>query len=149
MKKKLLYREVDHNGGLVFATESEGRRVARIHHALKTARTWAEFRSLMPRKDYSAVVRTFDDMGESRPRGVDEFDAEQVPGWREGSYPTWLQQEMAHVLPSQVLEKYGSLQSTWVNGAYWHIPASQEAEVVEALTALGFKLEKVDNLYFW
>jgi hypothetical protein len=148
MALTLLYRTVGHNGGLVFALEHEARRVARIHKAIDNARTWAEFRSLMPRKDYSEVLASFDGTGQPRPRGADEFSGEQVPGWSDGDYPTWLQQEMTHVLPLEVLEEYGTLKSTAINGSYWHLPPEREAEIVTALEALGIVVKRAARLQF-
>ena len=133
----LLYRIVGHNGGLVFALEHEARRVAHIHEAIGNARTWAEFRSLMPQQDYSEILASFDDAGEQRPGGADEFSGEQLPGWSDGDYPTWLQQEMEHVVPMQILEEYGTLESTAINGSYWHLSSERETEIVAALEALG------------
>lgn len=48
MNGKLLYRIAGHNGGLVVATEDRARRVARIHEAIRTSKTWADFRLAIP-----------------------------------------------------------------------------------------------------
>lgn len=149
MRPRLLYRTVDHNGGLVFATEPEARRVARIHRAIEDARTWAEFRSLMSRRDYSEVLAAIDLTGERRPKGKDEFSGEGVPGWTDGEYPTWLQAGMDYVIPRKVLIRYGELKDTWLNGSYWHLPPEREQEIVRALESLGFEVERAQDLRFW
>jgi hypothetical protein len=103
-KRKLLYRIAPHNGGLVFAPPSRARFVARIHEAIASAENWEQFPHLMPRKAYSEVLEiAFDDNGEPRTRGRDPFSGEMVPGWSDGDYPPWLQREMDHVVPEEVL----------------------------------------------
>jgi hypothetical protein len=91
----LLYRVVPHNGGLVFAPDYVALYVADLHRALDKARTWGEFRSMMPRAEYSRVMRScFDEEGERRPKSTDPFSAEEVAGWSDGDYPEWVQQDM-------------------------------------------------------
>lgn len=148
MGKSLLFRVVDDNGGLVFAFEHEARRVAQINHAIDKATTWSQFRSLISSGEYSAILDALEDAGESQPRGSDEFSGEQIPGFCDGDYPTWLQQEMEHVVPLQILEKYGTLKTTVINGLYWHLPPERESEIVEALRVQGFTVEKAANLGF-
>jgi hypothetical protein len=148
MATTLLYRTVPHNGGLVFALEHEARRVAQIHRAINTARTWAEFRSLMPRKDYSEVLASRDDADLPRPRGSDEFSGERIPGWSDGDYPTWLQQEMSYVVPLEVLKAYGTLHSTFINGEYWHLPPERTSAIVAALEILGMVAINAEKLQF-
>lgn len=149
MKPRLLYRTVDHNLGLVFATEAEARRVDRIHRAIEQARTWAEFRSMMSRRDYSKVLAVLDQVGERRPKGKDEFSGECLPGWTDGDYPTWLQAEMDYEIPQEVLMTYGERKDTWLNGSYWHLPPEREQEIVRALESLGFEVVPAQDLRFW
>lgn len=149
MKETLFYRTAGHNGGLVFAPEGEARRVAQIHRAINKARTWAEFRSLMPRADYSEIMAWFDRWGEGRPRGKDKFSGEGVAGWSDGDYPTWLQQTMDYVIPDEILREFGELSHTHFNGSYWHLPPEREREIVAALRARGFVVRKQSKLGFW
>src|SRR5688572_30351785 len=92
--RTLLYRVSPYNGGVVFAPAARAELVARINRALKKSRTWSEFRRSMPRAEYSRVMRVYDENGEPRPRGSDQFSSESVPGFSDGDYPPWLQQEM-------------------------------------------------------
>ena len=136
-KKKLLYRTVGHNGGLVFALESRAEYVARLHCALRRSKTWAEFRAGVPPKEYSGIIGSFDENGERRPRSTDAFNPESVPGWSDGDYPPWLQQKIEQLVPRGILEAYGTLMETFINGSYWHLPPERESEIVGALEAQG------------
>jgi hypothetical protein len=140
-KGKLLYRLVPHNDGLVFATEERARYIARIHDAIAKAKTWADFRRAMPRSAYSAIVRGFDTQGEARPRASDEFSGEMLPGWSDGDYPAWLQQEMHHVIPKALLERYGRWESSVHNGNFWLIPPEAAETLCAALRGLGWEVE--------
>lgn len=149
MKKKLLYRTVGHNGGLVFATEDRARRVARIHGAIRTSRTWADFRRAMPRREYSEILRYFHEQGEPRPKGSDDFSGEMLPGWSDGDFPPWLQPEMSQLIPVAVLERFGKRLSTPVNGSYWSIPPEAAESMRAELSAMGWKIEHAPDMPFW
>jgi hypothetical protein len=146
VKKVLFIRLVGHNGGLVIAQADRAQLVAQINHAIKSSNTWAEFRKGVPAKEYSSVVRVFDDNGEQRPADEDAFDAESLPGWSDGDYPPWLQSEMDRFLPRVFLAQYGTLRNTATGGSYWHIPECNRAAVVAALSAEGWTVVDADEL---
>jgi hypothetical protein len=95
--RRVLYRQGP-NGGLVFALAEDAERVSRIHTALANARTWGEFRRLMPSADlrdvWAVVERQCADYGVGTPSDADSFSAEMIPGFCDGDYPTWLQASM-------------------------------------------------------
>jgi hypothetical protein len=80
----------------------------------------------MPRDEYSRIVRGFDESGEPRPRGSDEFSG--PPGYDEGDYPPWLQAEMDWIA-EDIWSEFGTLEDTMLNGSYWHIPESKRKAV--------------------
>lgn len=149
MKGTLLYRVADHNGGLVFATRDRARRVARMHEAIRNSETWADFRRAMPRREYSQVVRSFDDQGEPRPKGADAFSGAMIPGWTDGDFPPWLQLEMPGLIPTSLLERFGKQQATWLNGSFWWLPPESADSLCAELSALGWKTEHAPSLRFW
>ncbi len=150
MKRKLVYRTVPHNGGLVFAEPKRAAFVARLHAAIQASQTWAEFRAAMPRREYARIVRAaFDDVGEPRPKGTDLFSGESVPGWSDGDYPPWLQLELGRLLPASVLNKFGKREDTWVNGSFWLIPEANLLGVCAALNTFGWELESAQDLLFY
>lgn len=149
MKGKLLFRVVDHNGGLVFATEDRARFVARIHEAISTAKTWADFRRKVPRPAYSTVIRLLDERGEPRPRNTNAFSGEMVPGWADGDFPPWLQAEMPKLIPRHLLEHFGRQQPTSLNGSFWWLPPESADPLCAELSALGWQTEHSPDLRFW
>ena len=70
-RKVLLYTRSPDNRGLVLAEKARAECVARVHRAIETASTWAEFRHLMPARGYSEVMHMIDDNGEPRPRSTE------------------------------------------------------------------------------
>jgi hypothetical protein len=53
----IFYRKVPHMRDLlVFAESTEAERVSRIHRALGSAKTWGEFKALMPTKDFEELL---------------------------------------------------------------------------------------------
>lgn len=147
--KVLLYTRSTDNGGLVLAEKARAECVARIHRALETASTWAEFRRLMPVREYSKVMQMIDDNGEPRPRSTDAFDAYDVPGFPDGDYPPWLQQEMESVLPNHTPQEFGELRSTMLNGAFWHIDPSHLPALKTKLGELGYEVRDGSSLGAW
>ena len=149
MKKRLLYRVLPRNGGVVFAAPARARLIARIHAALDSAQTWGEFESAMPPDSYLEIVRgAFGKWGQPRPDGTEPFSPELVPGWAYGDYPPWLQREMHDVLPAPVLEMYGQRKSTFMNGNFWYISEENLVDVCAVLEAPGWELERTQDLEF-
>ena len=103
--KKLFYRIAGHNGGVIFAPPDEAIRVSQIHKAIGESKTWGQFREAMPENDYFELVEkiagNYEDCGEDEfdPLEDDFFNCEQVPGFTDGDYPEWLQQDMDLDLP--------------------------------------------------
>jgi len=147
-RQALFYRLVPHNNGLVFAEKDRALFIARIHNALNNARTWGEFRSLMPRSEYSQIIRAYDEQGEPRPKSTDSFNAEGVAGWSDGDYPPWLQQEMDEIVPVDLLERFGARAMTCLNGDFYEIPPENARPMVRALKRLGYRVKRAQRLDF-
>lgn len=148
-RRILFYTTSIANGGLVLAEKTRAECVARIHRAIETASTWAEFRHLMPARGYSEVMQMIADNSEPRPRSTDAFDAYAVPGFPDGDYPPWLQQEMERVLPKHILQEFGALESTMLNGAFWHIDRSHLPALKAKLEALGYEVRDGSSIGPW
>ena len=148
VRQTLLYRVA--NGGLVFAPKDQALHVAGVHRALKQARTWGEFRSMIPKSEYSKVIRaSFDNMCERRPKSTEKFSAESVAGWSDGDYPQWLQQDMDIYLPEEVLYRFGTFETTMLNGGFWLIPPANARPMIRALEQCGFRVESGRRVNFW
>lgn len=138
----LVYRLVPHNRGLVFSEPERADHIAAIHLAIRTSKSWGEFRERMPPDELEQLMAsTFDHQGETRPLDTDFFDGEALPGWSEGDYPPWLQQEQGNVLPQDILHKFAQSVPTALNGSYWHIAEEKCDDVCSALRTLGFSVQ--------
>jgi hypothetical protein len=146
----LVYRVTPYNGGLVFAPKDVAVAVDKLHRALKHARTWGEFRNMLPGDEYSRIVRaSFDHLGERRPKSTDTFSPDQVAGWSDGDYPEWLQGDMDRYLPHAVLKEFGARQDTLVSGSFWMIPPENAEPMIATMKAMGFGVESGRALNFW
>jgi hypothetical protein len=149
-RKRLLYNISPANGGLVFAEAERARFISRIHEAISGSSTWEELRRAMPRSEYSRLIREcFDENGEPRPRGSDEFDEGQIPAYCDGDYPDWLQQEMDAVLPEEILEEFAEGEDTMLNGPYYHIDPRHLPAIKARLEQLGYVVEDGTDLSFY
>jgi hypothetical protein len=128
------------NGGLVIAPRERALKIARITDAIETASTWGEFRQLMPRAEYSELAQDFEENHDRRPKSTDPFEPETVPGYCDGDYPPWLQQEMLSLFSDQLLEeleKCGEVEDSFTSGPYLHLDPKALAEIKEILERSG------------
>ena len=116
----LHYRVVPHNDGLVFAEPERADMVAQTHNAIKTATTWRELKVLMPPDERTEIEQWMAADDAEKSQDDDKFVPEAIPGWSDGDYPPWLQQEMDSVLPQQVLARFAEKKITAVNGRAAH-----------------------------
>ena len=83
------------------------------------------------------------------PNDDDWFSGDCVPGYCDGDYPDWLQSKMDYLLPNELLEKYGKLTSTMLNGNYWHIVSTDLPNLLADLDALGYEPVERTDLSFY
>ena len=139
------------NGGFVIAPRTRALKIARITTAIETAKTWGEFRKLMPRGEYSEVVQDYEENHGSRPKTSDAFESETVPGYCDGDYPPWLQQEMLSLFSDKLreeLEKCGEVEDSFTSGPYLHLDPKALPEIKEILERNGYVLEDGMDLSF-
>ena len=146
---KLLYRIAPHNGGAVFAEEGRAMHIVQINRALKSSKTWGEFKRSMPSDEYQRIVNLveFEEEDQTDPDPNEEFDGTWLT--EEGDYPDWLQPEMDYTIPRDILERFGGRADTFLNGSYWHIPKRNMEPMAEALRARGYIVEAAPDLPFW
>ena len=148
----LYYRLSPANEGVVIAEPARATFIADIHKAISTARTWGEFRELMPFEEYRQLVIDF--FGESGsfqavPADDEEFDSSQIWGYDDGDYPPWLQAEIGKVLPPDLLDEYAQPIGTRLNGDYYHIEECDLVALKGDLEARGYNLVDRSDLYFY
>lgn len=136
-------------GGLLIPSPGK----CQIYNALHSAKTWGEYRRLLPEGEWEERAEMYPVMSEDgKPlmrdgapvleyeEGQDDddpFDADSVPGVGDGDYPTWLQQSMIDWLPEPILEKYGRYYDTRLNGDSVEFDSADRDAIVEELRALG------------
>ena len=139
--KTIFCRCVPHNpDALVFAEAHDARRVDRVWHALNTAKTWGQFKRLLPASEHEQ----FEDCEGGEDDAFDPLDYTT-----EGDYPDWLQAEMERVIPADLLGRFGECLDTPLNGSFWSLPSRFETEIVEELEGRGYRVFKRDDLHFF
>jgi hypothetical protein len=132
----------------VFATPERAAFVDRLFNGLEGSNTWAEFRRAVPRADYSRALEGYIESTGRRPRGSDPFSSDVVPGYCDGDYPPWLQQEMASLLPAKVIEHFGGGQMTMLNGGYTHLDPKDLPEIRAVIERHGYVVQDGSDRYF-
>jgi hypothetical protein len=147
--KKLLYRIVPHNNGLVFAPPEEAEYIAKIHSSISTSGTWKEFKSSMPAEEYQQIIDEIHELyGDDEPEPDAPFSGDMIPGWVDGDYPAWLQQDMGQFLPPKILERYATKKITAVNGYYWDIAPESINSIINDLEKEGITAICSQDLLF-
>ena len=132
------------DGGLVVMPLGEAQRLASLNDALELSATWGEFLArVSDDRDTVAYLREeHDDL----PAAEEAFDADELPGFAEGDWPTWPKQAMLDWLPSSVQE-LGTVEDTLLTGSFLHLDDDRQDEVIEALAAEGITCrEDTDDL---
>lgn len=152
----LVYR-THPNGGLVIVPREIAVHSDRIHRALTNARTWGEFRILLPPGEWEAVVRMLRDIAEFYDDdgvpiwefGHHEFDGyNDIPAVPDGDYPPWLQKSLDDFIPLEVLTRFGKRKASARNGYFWCLPSENLPQISEVLEARGYTITSGADLRF-
>jgi hypothetical protein len=60
----------------------------------------------------------------------------------------WLQQEMEEVLPETILDEFGEVEDTMLNGPYIHLDAKHLPAIKKRLEELGYLVKDGTHLSF-
>lgn len=156
--RELFFTTVPHMESLIFAPPDVAEKNSLIHQALRSA-PWGEFRSLMPGDELERLVEQhqkdwLEDSEEGdppyeTPHDDERFDPEWVSGFSEGDYPDWLQKQQELWLPDAILERWGKLETSVLNGNFWTIDPAGEVAIVALLQGSGFRVTRRDDLRFY
>ncbi len=148
--KKLLYTTGSTPETIVLAWPERAAYVAGLHRAIEESKTWGEFKMSVPADEFARIVEErLDFCDDPPPRDSDSFSDEQVPGYYDGDYPPWLQQEMESVVPSAILLRFGKTEQSVFNGPFTIISADELEDLISELNKLGYEVEDGSYLGTW
>ncbi|KKB86092.1 hypothetical protein VW29_04210 [Devosia limi DSM 17137] len=82
--------------------------------------------------------------------GHHKFDGyEDIPAASDGDYPPWIQSSMHEFIPRQLLERFGSRQSSAINGYFWFIGEDRAEELLNAIRGEGYSVAPGGDLKFF
>ena len=139
-RKILVFGQIKKAGEatLIFIPESEALRLAAIHRAIADSATWADFFRLMPSADLTYVLNSMRECDDD-PLPSDKFDVERLPGFCDGDWPTWPDQQMLEWLPASICRQYGRIEDSMLNGQYLVLDVRRTPEIIAALELAGFE----------
>jgi hypothetical protein len=79
------------------------------------------------------------------PSPQDAFDSANIPGFCDGDWPAWPQQDMLKWVPTEIQTQYGQRAFSILNGDCLILSADQEAELVQAFRAAGYQCQRADR----
>ena len=141
------------NGGVVFDTVEGALYADAVHGALEEAKTWGEFRRLLPAGEWETVEEILssqdDDLDPECRRWWEEdaspFGMEDIPGLSDGYYPAWRQADMEEIVPEDLLRAFGKSECS-PNGEFWLVPHENAEGLAEALRLRGYHVEETSFL---
>jgi len=157
-RRVLYFREAPHMLALIFASPERAEFVDRLHCAIEDSQTWGEFCRRLPPTEYENLFAEqfstdakciAEDPECAHPADDAPFSSDSVPGYSDGDYPPWLATEQERHLPADVLQSFGTRQSSGLNGRFWSIPSEKRDAILETLRARGYELIERNDLRFW
>lgn len=137
----LTWGVIDDQGQVVFAPTRLVEDLCRLRNAISAASTWADFRARAPTRYVEEVQETL----EEEPANDARFDASVIPGYGDGDWPEWLHQDALDWMPSDLIERYGSVEDSVLNGRMLEIDASVGDDVARELEGRGFSCARDDE----
>lgn len=149
IKQRLAFR-IWNSSEVFIAEEKYAEYLHRIYRALHISQSWGDFKTNMPRDEYSRLIKwIFEDNPYPRPKMTAPFSPQQIPGWEEGDYPPWSKQLVEKSIPIDLLHKYAKRESGMVSGSWWTIEAANWPALKSELESRAFTLtERNDLAYF-
>jgi hypothetical protein len=145
-ERRLLYGRLD-DFQLVFIPEDRAHDLVKVRDAIENARTWGEFRLLLPERRWREIADDYAPVEEEPPPADDEpFAADAVPGYIDGDWPEWPAQQMLDWMPQDIQDRFGDVGSSMVSGDSLYIDPASERDVVAALQNAGYVCSRDDKL---
>lgn len=140
-QRELVYGES--SDSLIFVERSLAEELATLHRGFAT---WDQARTALSPRRWDEIVDLFECADESEPADEDAYDLDRVPGFVDGDWPEWPAQVMLEWMPKHVVEKFGRVDDSVVNGQFLSIDPKHEADIVAALEAEGWLCVKDEPL---
>src|SRR5690242_17187955 len=110
--KRLAYRFFNNCGEeiVLLDVEAHAEYWHRVYVALRTAKTWEEFKTMMPADEYARIEAecrdAAQDAGNDAPQFSGPFSASEMSGYEDGDYPPFASAALDRIVPATLLEKY-------------------------------------------
>jgi hypothetical protein len=131
---------------VVFAERTRVEHVAQIWKALVQSTTWGGFRHNLPEGEWDDnLADRFDEI----PPDDEPFMADAVPGHADGDYPEWLRQVQLDWFPQELIDKYGDVRPSVLNGEFLDLPPDKAEQIAADLRAMGHTVAPTDLAFGW
>ena len=152
MNPKLVFRWNDPLQSFVFATLDQAIRTDQMHRAFFNCKTWAELKAVVHQDEFGFLVYMYydfdDDRAEIDPDGEINWDFCSKDSYRKGTYPAFLIYSMDEIIPSDILEEFGTYEIFTEVFSYRRITADKLVPMIAALTARGYDVAPAGELIF-
>lgn len=124
----ILHTTNTEGAGTVFAARAAAESVARLHAAARTARTWAELQQRLAPAEFAQILEGAD--RDEEDLAMDEPPV--MPGYKDGTFPEWLQRSALSWFPRELAEWFRSLRDSVHEGEFLELPADRAEEIADA-----------------
>jgi hypothetical protein len=162
---KLIFTRWTGRDGVFFEAETY-RKLQKINKAMNDAKTWGEFRTMLPKGEFEELPNWISNGGEELfwdgdnylfgdsvdhadidefyiARYSDAFTYSSIYGVDEGDYPTQMDAKWED-FPDGFPETYGKSVSSFVSGSWWEFPMEKFEQMQDYLSQHGYSVKKID-----
>jgi len=157
--REVLCWRISANGGIEFLPEAEDKKRHRLFYPEKYNYTWRDFAKEYP-EDFQIMLDNYEPDEEQEeteetveingrlynknevPSNIDErFDIEGVPGFADGDFPEWAATIMERYIPSDIIDEYGKVDDSVLNGDFIFFDPEKKDLIFEALKIAGIEVK--------
>jgi hypothetical protein len=147
VERKIVYGTIwepsDWQPMLCFMGEGEARYFKYLMQVLNTSKTWGEFLARLPEDEYENFLEYYQSKNYSPGK---PFDPGDIDAYCAGDWPERPIFSMLGWMPQEIVDKYGEVIETLLDGEYLIIRPENERHVVKALREVGYIVKKNDKL---
>ncbi|MBY6540055.1 hypothetical protein HQ325_15370 [Rhodococcus sp. BP-349] len=141
MSESFIYGEVD--GNLVFARRDLAERLSALRSEFVN---WGKARATLDTATLDEIDSVFSQSEIDQPEDAEPFDLDVIPGHADGDWPQWPAKIMLAEVPTEVIKKYGRVESSVLNGEFLILRPESETEIVQELRAHGWECDRDDSM---
>ncbi|MBY6687229.1 hypothetical protein HQ305_16845 [Rhodococcus sp. BP-149] len=133
MDDSYVYGDVD--GNLIFVRRDLAQRLSALRSEFAN---WGEARAALDKDSLDEISSRFSAYEVDQPDDETRFELDDIPGHVDGDWPEWPAKLMLVQVPKSVVDRFGRVEDSVLNGQFLMLQPESEAAIVAELQAHGW-----------